>query len=597
MKSFLSQWKISMPALEYIWLVYGLLFGMFLVFFLPPLQVMDEHQHFQKAYGITEGYVMCTRSPQNKPGIYAPSNILNASQVLGVGDVPYNSTIQVSERNMETRGKIKVGNDEVFIQHPFCETPAWSSIPAAIGVGVARVFDMPVLTLIHWGRLSNLFVAVTLIFFAIKIAPVGKRFFFITAALPMFMQQISSLSLDAFHYSSLFLFVAWILRLAYQEKSLGIKQIVWFSLFSILALHAKFGFVFAGILIFLLPWKAFATKKQYGLSTGLFLGVHFLLFVGLRTLLSVSDLANQGAINREEQVLYALTHPFDFIYAVINSVGMYFDFYWKNMLGILGWTDASMLTLHFVLLIFVLAVVLTVKSDEHVSLKNRGVLFITWGATMLAIFGALYAISTPVGDNYVHLVQGKYFLPVFPLLLLAISNIRISPAVQKVLLSLFLIINVAFVYVALDKRYYASYDLPADTFQTVQKWIEVDGKGIVKSSFTSNSDNLQGVSIYMKRGTIPQGIYRFALRDASCSRILVSKEIRTAFIPEEGYVDILFDLQRNSNGKEYCWTIDPDQRVVEQPLSLAISGSIASGTGTTLSGASNQFVLRTIHKK
>lgn len=588
---------LSSVRLEYYWLVYAILFGTFLALFLPPFQVMDEHQHFQKAYGITEGYVFCIRNQDNKPGIYAPTNIANAPKVLDVSEVPYNSTMQVSERNMEIRSRIKAGGGSAFIQHPFCESPPWSTFPPALGIGIARMFDLPILAMVHLGRIINLLVAVVLIFFAIRITPVGKRFFFITAALPMFMQQISSLSLDAFHYSSLFLFTAWTLKLSRSEEPFDWKKLALYTLFSIFAIHAKLGFIFMIGLVLLLPWKKFPSKKMYAAFTAGFAALHFLLFVLIRNLLSVSDLANQGAINREEQIAYAISHPFDFLYAVAHSIGMYFDFYWKNMLGILGWTDASLLTLHYVLIIFVLATVITMKSEDKVTIKDRGVLSITWILVMLSIFGALYAISTPVGDNYVHLVQGKYFLPVFPLLLLAISQIPIKKWIQKVFLVVFLITNVALVYHALDKRYYASVEVPTSSIETVQDWIDVDGKGKVSAVFTATEDNLQGVSIYFKRGEMPQGIYRFALRDSTCSRILTSKEIAVSFVPEEGYMDLLFDTQLHSKGQTYCWTVDPDLRVVASPLSIATVGKAPTSSGTVLSTEKAIFLFKGIYKR
>lgn len=587
----------SKIRIEYYWLVYALLFGSFLALFLPPFQVMDEHQHFQKAYGVSEGYVMCIRNPENKPGIYAPANVLNAPQILDVTEVPYNSSMQVSERNMEQRAMVKAGGGSAFIQHPFCETPSWSTFPQAIGVGIGRLFDLPLLTMVHLGRLTNLFIATILIFFAIRITPIGKRFFFFTAALPMFMQQISSLSLDAFHYSSLFLFTAWTLKLSRSEEPFSIKQLSLYTLFSIFAIHAKSGFIFMIFLIVLLPWKKFPSKKIYTAFMAGFAALQFVLFLIIRSALSVSDLANKGAINREEQVAYAISHPFDFLYAVAHSVGMYFDFYWKNMLGILGWTDASLLTLHYVLIIFALVVLVAMKSKEEVSIKERGVFFVTWIAVMLSIFGALYAISTPVGDNYVHLMQGKYFLPVFPLLLLAISQISIGKHVQKTLLIVFLIINGALVYHALDKRYYASFEVPTSSNEVIQDWVDIDAKGIVKTTFTATEDNLQGLAIYFKRGTLPEGIYRFALRDETCSRILSSKEINVAFVPEVGYMDVLFDTVLNSKGETYCWTIDPDQRVMASPLSVATIGKTQAGTGTTMREDKISYLFRTIYKK
>lgn len=587
----LFQWHI-------LWLIVAGIFGMCMVFVLPPLQVMDEPLHFARSVALSEGKLFCFWNEENLPGMLVPSEVRDAADRFDVNNVPYKPNLAVSEVAIAQQMQTKPGASTAFVQHPFCETPFWSSIPQAVGIDIAKLMGGSLLDWLYAGRLANLFASLVLIALAIRITPIGKPFFAVTASLPMFLQQISSLSLDGMHYALLFVFTALMLRLALSNKKLSIKMLVGLVLLSLVAIHAKTGFVFFALLIFLLDRKHFSSKKFQYLFSGLFVAMHLVVFMVIRVGLSVSAMANKGAINREEQVSYVLNHPWDFVMAVLRATENNFDFYWKNMLGVLGWIDTPLMNLQYLLLLVVLIILLTRRTKDHLTARHRWVLFGTWGLVMLSIFGALYAISTPVGGPEVLLVQGKYFLPVLPLLLLALHNMRFSRRWALPLFVVAMVVSGALMIHTIADRYLTSQVVDVVPLTQTASPFPLTSKSMFDQRLVTTALHLRGLNIYVQRPEQPsESKYRLTIRDENCTRILTQKEVRLDTMPERGYLTVLFEPLDVPVGATVCWNIDPDQRSVVQPLSIFTDKPIGrSGSGTTLSSAPKKLSGRVVYQ-
>lgn len=594
--SFLLQWHV-------LWLIVAGIFGTSMVFILPPLQVMDEPLHFSRSVALSQGNFFCFRNVENIPGMMVPPEVRDAAELFDVVNVPYRPNIAVSQSAVTQQMQTKPGDPTAFVQHPFCETPFWSSIPQAIGIDVAKIFGGSLLDWLYAGRIANLIASLILIGLAIRLTPVGKPFFAVTASLPMFLQQISSLSLDGMHYSLLFLFTALTLRLAYSDKKLTTRLLVGFVLLSIAAIHAKTGFVFFALLIFLLQPKHFKNKKIYGLFTGVFVLLHFVLFAIIRVALSVSDLANKGAINREDQMAFVLSHPLDFVASMLRAIESNFDFYWKNMLGILGWIDTPLMHLHYLLLLGVLLVLVARRTEDHLKVQHRVVLLTTWVLVMVSIFAALYAISTPVGAPEVMLVQGKYFLPVLPLLLLAFHNVRLPKKWLMLAVMVVLLCSGALMLRTVNMRFNESMVVDAVPLKETATPVALTSKSLLQQHLITTAPNLRGMSIYVQRPSEPtESVYRLTLRDSKCSRILTQKQLPLTVAPDRGYLTVFFDPLDVPVGTDICWEIDPDQRSVVQPLSVFVGKELPkTATGTTLASTGRKIkgevIFKALYKK
>ena len=81
-------------------------------------------------------------------------------------------------------------------------------LPQAAGIGLGRLVGASPLVCFYLARLANLFAAVALLFFAIRLAPFGKQLFVLIALLPMTMFELASVSCDALTISGAIFFTA-----------------------------------------------------------------------------------------------------------------------------------------------------------------------------------------------------------------------------------------------------------------------------------------------------------------------------------------------------------------------------------------------------
>ena len=548
--------------LEHIYLFLALLFGTIMVFSMPPFQVMDEYNHFYKAYGLTQGNIFCIKDERGRPGLYIPEEIKYAPSLMGVQDIAYRPDIKIIPENIDRTAGITVQEDALsFVEHPFCESPFWASLPQAIGIGIGKIFHFPLLPLFYIGRFFNLLSAVFLIFLAIRKLPFGKLLFVFVALLPMFMQQISSYSLDAIHYALLFYFTATTLAIAYSPEPFSRKKQLAYLCMSLLALHAKIGFFPLLFLFFLIPKKVFQNTKEYILSTSILFMTHGVFLWFLRTIFSIGSYADQGSINRSAQIQFILTNPFEFAYIIFNSINTYFDTYWKNLFGLLGWMDYPLEHIHYlVLIIFLWFIFSNSPKIPQLQWKQRLILIFTFLLASSAVFAILYILDDSVGAPLVGFMQGKYLLPLFPLLLLSLYGIHVSKKQVYWITIIVTIGSIAGTVFSLHERYYS--------LQTTSSWLpehssgsfieEISPSRNLFQSFVAQEANLTALSVYIPKVTTTQDSpLKIILRDATCQKIIFSSEVPAKYARAKGYYSIKFPPIITSKNTTYCLQLYP----------------------------------------
>ena len=110
------------------------------------------------------------------------------------------------------------------------------------------------------------------------------------------------------------------------------------------------------------------------------------------------------------------------------------------MVGLLGWLTINVSEVA-VFVMFALIVIFMGGFDDEplVGGRRRSVLLLTWAATMVSMCVAIYAALSVVGGPTVAGIQGRYFTPMLPLLLLGLYKLRLrrrSVAVIVVLVAL-----------------------------------------------------------------------------------------------------------------------------------------------------------------
>jgi uncharacterized membrane protein len=403
---------------ENLYLVLALTFGLMMAIFNPPFDgVPDEHAHYWKAWAVAEGNFLCHADDQiPKSAINLPGSNLKVSVPGDDKKIVFNGfLVKLFEKDS---GEMSAGGSAI------CGATPLGYIPQAIGLKIGQFVNISPLGSMYFARILNLFASVALVYLAIRIIPFGKIILLVIGLLPMTIQQFASMGYDSLHIASVFLFIAFIIKLASQkEKKLSIRDIVILFVIALVSFNVKVGYATLSFLVFILPMAKFKNRKQYWLFTIGFVLVNMFVFLGVKSYFaedsSGGSVQVESAIDASRQTAYVIANPLNFVAVLFNQVYDKFNFYAETFLFKSGWLKKSMPQFWYVFL--VLGMILLVRNEkESVELtkKQRSIFLLVFLMNFTLAFLGLYLVWTKVGATKIAGVQGRYFLGIFPLLLL-----------------------------------------------------------------------------------------------------------------------------------------------------------------------------------
>ena len=397
-----------------------LVYGMYLIVF-PMFTPHDELYHWGRAYEISEGHLTSeihnnqalTEVPRGVASIY-PTEYL---------DIKYGSSINGIHEKIIKGDNILFDMKTVSVYSPI------QYIPQTIGIIISRIFTNRTLLMAYAARLMNAILSILLMYFAIKLIPFGKRVLFTIGFIPIAIEGFTSMSADAITISVSLLFISYILYLKTNKdiKVLNKKHYALLLIMGIVLALCKIVYIPLIFLLLLLPKEKFNDKK------------HRLLFV--LSILGISVVLNlcwlriaSGYLKLYEttgsQVISVLKHPINFIQVFLYTFMSKNDLYLYGMLGYdMGWGDV----IHpYSIIIFVLMIILSLNalSDKDMKriINKKEIIIITLIVLLIIglIFASLYVQFTPPGYRIIFGVQGRYFLPFLPLIMMVISKINME---------------------------------------------------------------------------------------------------------------------------------------------------------------------------
>lgn len=200
-------------AIEKFWLLLSLIYIIPITLINPPYEVPDEPIHFYSAYRLTQR--------DKSKGFYESLESPYMTMPNSIGCLGY--------ANIQTRDKV-VDSKEVLECFKNTENTTKKSIysyvgtkiaffASSIGITIADFFTNSPGIIFYMGRLFNALFSIFVIYKALKIAPKHKELLLVVATLPMFLQQMTSYSYDAFLNTFSILATAIILKMIYDEKA------------------------------------------------------------------------------------------------------------------------------------------------------------------------------------------------------------------------------------------------------------------------------------------------------------------------------------------------------------------------------------------
>lgn len=393
-----------------------------MVFLMPPFMVPDEGVHFDRAYQVAQGKIV-SKVVDGKTGGFVP--IVHAKG-LSVRNVPL-----VFDQDYFNYISKK---DDSFVAFPNTAVYSFVNyIPQAIGIKTAQLVYPSIGLMLIFGRIFNLAFFILLLFFTIKIAKQGKWVYVVAGLFPMTIQQAASLSCDAMTISLAFLTIASIHYLFLSNLKLSKKHYMLFLLLVFgLGLTKQTNIVLLLPLLFV-PLRLFKSLKY---KVGFIFSVIFVAFGAMLSWYFIVKLLHYDMsfspfhADQYAQFKFIIGNPVTFIktllktyiYSGAGSNGtMLQDFFFGSIVGVFSWLTYK-LPLVSVIAEYILLFIALIYNGQKNEKQNYLVVFsllqiITALLSIIAIAFILYLTWTEIGANQIYGLQGRYFIPLIPLLI------------------------------------------------------------------------------------------------------------------------------------------------------------------------------------
>jgi uncharacterized membrane protein len=421
------------PHRIFLWLALPL--GLLYAWFTPPFQVPDEPNHFMRAWQLSQGQWIATVQDHRVGGEVPASFMAFKGQMDRViAGARYTAdSIAAFSRSLETHPRITVFAD-------FNNTAQYSAVcyaPAALFLCVGNVLGCKVNTLLYGARISTLLAWILLVWCAIRLIPFCKWIFTACALLPMSLFINSAVHADAVTNGLAFLFIGYVLHLCVSEKTINAKTIV--SLTALLILLALTKTVYATLagLLLLLPVSKFSHRSHKWITVSILLlvtAITLALWTHVISRLYIPyDAYNPGfrmyaamppGTDMHRQAEWLLQHPSNIISVLRKSLALFPQYHVPGYTGTFGWLDiVPPAWFSYLLFVVLLAIALLRDNSNSPSSVLRAACIVIFFITLCLIFLSQYLTWHGIGASQVRFIQGRYLIPVYPLLFLAVSGI------------------------------------------------------------------------------------------------------------------------------------------------------------------------------
>ena len=457
----------------------SLLFGLILIFLTPPFQVPDEVNHFYRAYQIADGYPI-GQNHENRLGGFVPASLVEVAEPFLHLRWQMNRKTSAAVIKGKLRTELNPG-EKVFVDFP--NTGLYnpvSYVPQSLAIFFLKAFNLPPLIILYGARIFTLFFWISSIAICIKFIPAYKWLFTFLALLPMSLYVNMSLSADVMSNILAFMFISFTLYSTQSKDLFGRKELLMFSAVTVLLVSAKIVYAPLVLLFLLIPKERFINTRHF-FTYFFILGLAGLLTAFFWSSIIDSiyipyaeynpdhrdwiDLMRCANMDDQMNLIYK-----NFMYPVKvfgNSMVQTFDMYFYGYIGTFGWLDAKMprwlVHLSYIVLIFV--ALFDVSARGILGFKHNAILLIALViSTFLLLLSQLLTWEC-VGSDVIKTIQGRYFIPIFPLLFLIINGIFRSPEpLQKMVKYVAVIFSTALLFlscIVIYKRYYvySSYEI------------------------------------------------------------------------------------------------------------------------------------------
>lgn len=426
---------------ERFFLVVALLAGTILVFLTPPFQAPDEINHFYRTWQVSEGQLTGVKK-DDRVGGFVPAGVQQVTEQFLF--LRHNINAKITPEAIRAEADVRLREDSiVFVDFPNTAiyTPV-SYLPQAVAIFVLRQSGCGPFYIFYGARIFTLLVWVFVVFHAIRRLPAFRWLFTLLALLPMSLFANMAVSADMVTNALSFFLFAYILECAASQEGFSRKNFIVFAVLALLLTSAKLVYAPLLLLIFLLPAAKFKSRKHYFMFAGAIFFIAALTAAGWSAIIhglytpysDYNPLYRDGldlmpGANVKSQLDYIFSHDTFILRAFLRSLDESSEMYIPGYIGTFGWLDTKLpswlIVLSYAALFFV--AVFGDKGNIRFNRKHRFLLFGILFLLLSAVIVSQLLSWEAVGSGRVVALQGRYFIPVFPLLFLLAASVPARP--------------------------------------------------------------------------------------------------------------------------------------------------------------------------
>ena len=176
-------------------------------------------------------------------------------------------------------------------------------------------------------------------------------------------------------------------------------------------------------LLLILPVERFRSKNSKVVFMASILGISALTLILWMWLMKQYGYNNvpPWKVDPAGQIRWILANPFRYALILFHTIKIYGIEYYQMLIGNLGWLDTNLPNYVYLLYLVLFPLSLFLENEETIFTKiQRIVLVGLVTIESVGIFTMIYLGWTSVGGETILGVQGRYFLPILVVLLLAI---------------------------------------------------------------------------------------------------------------------------------------------------------------------------------
>lgn len=454
--------------IEKFFFTFSILVGSLLSLLFPLYQIPDELTHINLIYEELGYNIDFNEKTHNYAGsselIRNSGNKVNTKEYFN-----FNQKIGINPR-------LKIPSI-LIIRH----------LPQAIGLFLGMLLHLPLIVTITFSELLALFLYSFVCYKALMYIPMKKNIMMLIMLLPICLQQAGSFSYDVVLNCTCFLLISYILYIKFQKEYFTLKDILKIGGMLLVIGLCKIPYVLLGLLVFLIPIRKynlsfkcltinddFIRKNKYKIIAITCILMLPFLYIIYKILGGFSyGRLLLASIRSIKSSLSLVCHTFT------NGFLEYVSTIWKKM----GWFDLILSNIFMVYSIVMFICICFYNGSynekrEEIVFNKVEILFIYIvlfaGIYLICLSMFFWTLSASVVDcnklsineirSYLHSlkyiggIQGRYFVPFLPLLVIPIHSERISKLLMKLNIRTFefiyYIVLASYLIIAVLMRYW-----------------------------------------------------------------------------------------------------------------------------------------------